>query len=100
MKTRAVVRDMCTYMRQVNPRMAAALIGGQGGRVRMRGRSCRAQVRLACPPACLPFLCTLGQLDCLNEHTLGPAPALTGAAPPFHTTGCVQMSATSTWWVS
>ncbi|EFN60152.1 hypothetical protein CHLNCDRAFT_133581 [Chlorella variabilis] len=26
MKTRAVVRDMCTYMRQVNPRMAAALI--------------------------------------------------------------------------
>jgi hypothetical protein len=48
MKTRAVVRDMAAYMRRVNPRLAAAMIGAVGpGPV-----SCRP----ASQPASRPFL--------------------------------------------
>jgi hypothetical protein len=45
MKSRAVVRDMATYMRRVNPRLAAAMIGAV-----VWGRTCLP----ACLPSCLP----------------------------------------------
>ena len=59
MKTRAVVQDMAAYMRRVNPRMAAAMIGavrwcGSGGGVRAGPAPLPACPLPACPPACLP----------------------------------------------
>lgn len=78
MKTRALVRDMAAFMRQVNPQLAAALIGGPAGRGTGTGAHAHMPHATREPAATLP------------PSAVGPPTTTTGPhhPPPAQTPTC------------